>query len=60
MSKTEQKLIGTRPGSGGAPEAAPAWTWRIGNGRVTVAELASWQLGPDLTPRESEDHTTST
>lgn len=25
------------------------WSWWIGDGVVTTAELESWQLGPDLT-----------
>ena len=49
MKVYEQKLTGSRAGAWGAPEHSPTLTWRIGKGRVTAAEIQSWQLGPDLT-----------
>ena len=48
MKAHEEKPIGSRPGHV-YPAYPSMWTWRIGKGRVTAAEIESWQLGPDLT-----------
>ena len=39
-------LHGTRT-SGGFHGSPPQATWTIGTGRVTIAELQAWQLGPE-------------
>ena len=44
-AKTTSGLVGSTR----AADRATGNTWRIGKGRVTTAELESWQLGPDLT-----------
>ena len=49
MKAYEHTLIGSRQGASRRPEFSPTLTWRVGKGRVTVAEIESWQLGPDLT-----------
>jgi hypothetical protein len=47
MKVIEQTRTGRTLLSGA--EAPTVWTCWIGKGRVTAAELESWQLGPDLT-----------
>ena len=49
MKVYEHNLVGSRSGSTARPEHSSTYTWRIGKGRVTAAEIESWQLGPDLT-----------
>ena len=49
MKLDEQTLVGSRYGAYKRPEYSSTYTWRIGKGRVTAAEIESWQLGPDMT-----------